>query len=459
MKNYYEILDITVNASKAEIKKAYFKLVRKYPPDRFKDEFMNIREAYEILSDEKTREQYDSIHTMDPFIKSNYEYAKKLIEEDELNKAIKVLEELVWRAPEVSVLKLVLGETCRRNNNNGKAIKIFKELVEEQPSNAGFAGHLAYSYLDRGWQNKAVDAFLEALKLDADNVSFYLGLSEAYMRNDDIYASKNILMQAVVRLKDESEDNTAIYYQLIVRDIILDQLLDMEEHLEALTTMALKNQDIKDNIAWTLASLAKQLISLGRIDEARSVIKRASRLDTEDENILKILTEINNIDSIRQKFELLLKDKVIDENMKNLIGIHMDHNPKGSMEMYQNQGVEYSIKIGLLEELEYYKEEMKVLKRKYPELYNLEKDYFDAALSGINRKKMIRKLEKQQQQYAGLMSMMGNEFEFDEDDEDDYDDDFFGPAEEPYVREEAKVGRNDPCPCGSGKKYKKCCGK
>ena len=27
------------------------------------------------------------------------------------------------------------------------------------------------------------------------------------------------------------------------------------------------------------------------------------------------------------------------------------------------------------------------------------------------------------------------------------------------VRESPKVGRNDPCPCGSGKKYKKCCGK
>lgn len=26
------------------------------------------------------------------------------------------------------------------------------------------------------------------------------------------------------------------------------------------------------------------------------------------------------------------------------------------------------------------------------------------------------------------------------------------------VRAEPKVGRNDPCPCGSGKKYKKCCG-
>jgi preprotein translocase subunit SecA len=27
------------------------------------------------------------------------------------------------------------------------------------------------------------------------------------------------------------------------------------------------------------------------------------------------------------------------------------------------------------------------------------------------------------------------------------------------IRNGPKVGRNDPCPCGSGKKYKQCCGK
>jgi uncharacterized protein len=41
-------------------------------------------------------------------------------------------------------------------------------------------------------------------------------------------------------------------------------------------------------------------------------------------------------------------------------------------------------------------------------------------------------------------------------DEDDLDDDEFYP--ETYVRPEPKVGRNEPCPCGSGRKYKKCCG-
>ncbi len=34
-----------------------------------------------------------------------------------------------------------------------------------------------------------------------------------------------------------------------------------------------------------------------------------------------------------------------------------------------------------------------------------------------------------------------------------------GADHTPYVRGDRKVGRNEPCPCGSGKKYKQCCGK
>jgi SEC-C motif-containing protein len=32
------------------------------------------------------------------------------------------------------------------------------------------------------------------------------------------------------------------------------------------------------------------------------------------------------------------------------------------------------------------------------------------------------------------------------------------PPSPPVVRSEPKTGRNEPCPCGSGKKYKRCCG-
>ena len=39
------------------------------------------------------------------------------------------------------------------------------------------------------------------------------------------------------------------------------------------------------------------------------------------------------------------------------------------------------------------------------------------------------------------------------------EDDLFSDEPEPIRRSRHKVGRNDPCPCGSGKKYKKCCGR
>jgi len=32
------------------------------------------------------------------------------------------------------------------------------------------------------------------------------------------------------------------------------------------------------------------------------------------------------------------------------------------------------------------------------------------------------------------------------------------PPKIPMRREMAKIGRNDPCPCGNGRKFKKCCG-
>jgi len=34
---------------------------------------------------------------------------------------------------------------------------------------------------------------------------------------------------------------------------------------------------------------------------------------------------------------------------------------------------------------------------------------------------------------------------------------YFLPKMKPYVRKMPRIGRNEPCHCGSGKKYKKCC--
>lgn len=51
----------------------------------------------------------------------------------------------------------------------------------------------------------------------------------------------------------------------------------------------------------------------------------------------------------------------------------------------------------------------------------------------------------------GELGIEHEEDEEDEENEEGYE------AQQPARRDESKVGRNEPCPCGNGKKYKKCC--
>lgn len=63
MKNYYEILGVTKNASKEEIKKAFRALAHKYHPDKKggdAEKFKEVNEAYSVLSDDQKRAQYDT---------------------------------------------------------------------------------------------------------------------------------------------------------------------------------------------------------------------------------------------------------------------------------------------------------------------------------------------------------------------------------------------------------------
>src|SRR5947208_14553622 len=64
-RDYYEVLGVGKTASGDEIRKAHRKLVRTYHPDvnknnkQAEEKFKEVQEAYDVLSDEHKRRQYD----------------------------------------------------------------------------------------------------------------------------------------------------------------------------------------------------------------------------------------------------------------------------------------------------------------------------------------------------------------------------------------------------------------
>ena len=74
LKDYYRILNISQDASAEDIKKAFRRLALQYHPDRNPEDvresgekFKEINEAYEVLSDEHRRLQYDRLTSLSSY--------------------------------------------------------------------------------------------------------------------------------------------------------------------------------------------------------------------------------------------------------------------------------------------------------------------------------------------------------------------------------------------------------
>ena len=66
MNNPYKTLEVSRNANQGEIKKAYFKLIKKFPPEKEPERFKIIRAAYDSLKTASKKAETDVFILKEP---------------------------------------------------------------------------------------------------------------------------------------------------------------------------------------------------------------------------------------------------------------------------------------------------------------------------------------------------------------------------------------------------------
>lgn len=462
MSTLYDVLGIEKDASYGSVKKGYFSMVRKYPPERYPEKFMKIRNAYEILSNEKTRQEYDSMGGMSNFVRINYEHAKKLMEHGQFGKAISMLEEIGRHFPEMLMVRNLLGEAYSKNGNTEKAVRIYRKLVEDAPDNAGFAGHLAHAYLNRGWQKKAISAFIKAIEQDENNISLWIGLSQAYIENNDRRKAADTLKRS---LKHESPENRnslgPIYFKLAMLDISNRDIQSLKIHLEKMTDIVAEGEEDRENAGWALLNITKELMHGGLYFEAWETIHNAEKLIPDNEEVLKIKKVLKHFLEVEREFARFENDPSYDDKFKAIVFSQLFPEEELNDDLKVSKMIKLMNELEFLNEINIYRKKINSFKDAYLQLYNRMKDFFIQAMNPATNRKMKNQIERELGKNRKFIDSILEQAAFDFDDDDDFeeDDDRFFEPQQPIRREEPKVGRNEPCPCGSGKKHKKCCGK
>ena len=457
---YYDALELKPGASPAEVKKAYFRLVRQYTPEKDPEHFKRIRQAYEALKDGGPPPETSAFPMpQEPLLQEAVQRALEETRRGDYEEASAIYQNALKLRPNEPYLLLHLAEAQKSAGHPQKAAKTASRLAELYPDCKEAHTLMALATYDRGWYKKALPMFRRAFELGERDAAFLTDYASPAMDNVEREETGRIsreILKAGPWTKDNIDYAIEAYCHLghCVRTRE-DALSLMDSYGEFLS----KYKRLLHDAIHILTPLAG-MYSM-RPDFMKDVeIYRKAGVNLE---------KIWNIDP-ENKMVNLLRYKAMsaaireDERIQNsawygLAEMTFSSALLGDAHNEEAEMVRFGMldaQLCLLKEPDEFSHDLAIIREDYPLLYESQRDFIERALSN-NRDALWEQLKRQffklEYKYDGShflerypeerpMRIRGVRIH---------------DGERPFVRDGKKVGRNEPCPCGSGKKFKRCC--
>lgn len=316
MIDYFKELNIQIDASDNEVKRAYFNMTKKYPPEKFPKEYRVIRDAYETLIDKSKRDAY-ILETFDIEIKNILNEGIDLAKSEKYDLAVLNFEKILKKYPDNSKVKKDLAVCLMRGRNYKKSSKILKELVIREPNNIEYYKLLINIYGDNYDLKNLEGVLKKSLNLKNVEVDFYLKLFEIYNESELRDYTK-----AIKVLKDglENKNINSKKYKLYLKFLDLSDRLDCKDDFnkgcEALNGIILKDnyEEVKSSILNLLDRILKEF----HFKNGVRLTSTALVLIDEKKDV-ETLEKIINLRRSFLELSRLYEDKSINEDFKKIV--------------------------------------------------------------------------------------------------------------------------------------------
>ena len=457
-----ETLGLNEGATEEEIKRAYFRMVRKHSPEKDPEGFRMIREAYEALTASKEDQGPSFPASSDDYSNRIWGEIVSLFNSGRFEDARVMAEKAVKLYPEEDRYRYILSDLHIKCGNPGKAVKTSKKLIEKEPENVWYLRIFAICNHERGFVNQALKSYDRAYSLGLRESIFIDRYAHCCLENYQIDLGIKLIMERISSYGAINRENIEEYVNqymglLCFAEYETDDPFPVEAMYDQLDKALEKYGRIlagqAEELARIIYGIEDNLEGEGNSARAGAVFDRMLALGL-NENSAAVVREMR--DSLADiGFD---NDDRIGEYIKDFVDDELNNCTDARIRRY----IILNLKLCIMEDVDGALEQFEILERSYPDKFKMIEEFASELRNAPDR-------EALRESYLEKMLRFSSNF----DNYCPYFDEFPNRRTEPkgrgkvvfsgsygetYVRATPKVGRNDPCPCGSGKKYKNCCG-
>ncbi len=374
--NWYDFLGLLPGASEEEIRRAYYTLVRRYPPRKFPEDFQRITRAYYTLGDTRRRAEYDQSRTNGRRVQVLVDQAALAAEKDP-QKAMMLLKSAVTIAPDMPRPRALLAHVLMRIEEFTVAERQYRWLIRYAPSDETIQLRLARC-LHR--QGRLEDAEAETKSVLRRNPGYHDAitlLSELYSESLQQQNEAETLERAIQNDgKVNWADFDALMKLLLIRlrqgnaegiELASERLrsvISPEHALEAVQRLSALGEQLKDDGQIGLTSILLQ-------EAARISLPEADAEQAQD--LPKLRLKMERIGEARS----LVCDTLVRGGLQMLVQALYLEETKAAIRQSRMQAALDKIKQEIEAEARAFVQRLEYIRREYPRIGEEQEAVFD----------------------------------------------------------------------------------
>ncbi len=410
----YQTLNIPSQASPEDIRRAYYRLVRKHSPEKDPERFKVIREAYETLSDAKAKQNYDSLQQHGGQIVVLLSQAEEKMEEENWTEAIRLLKHTLLLSPGADSIRNRLGLCYIHNQQWDEATKTYQILTASNPDVAVYWSNFGCAYkekaetISQGDNRRSISyqtarsCFHKSIHLEPFNSQPFMAIAQTFLAEENYTEALKWAEKAIgADGKIDFQDFDALFLICIInlRSNQLEQVTATADRIIA--CLPAEDEDIRKYVAAKFALIGFELLEVGvkyintnTLKAALTFMSAAKRFSPDNAEIAQINQDISEVVSALNEYDLLKDDYQIINGFKRLAAFRI-LNTLGAKDSASERDRIFK---DIISEITNSTDSVviasaKRIKSKYPAIYQLNAEFFaqlEKAAAELSRKQQYQ---------------------------------------------------------------------